>query len=617
MLHVTCYVLHDYNMLDLLKKHFGYETFRPLQGEIVEHCLAGKDALVLMPTGGGKSLCYQLPALKFPGLTVVISPLISLMKDQVDALRANGIPAAFMNSSLTPRENREIEEAVRQGGLKLLYLAPERLAMPHVLGFLQSLQISLFAVDEAHCISEWGHDFRPEYCGLKVLRDLFPNTPILALTATANARVQEDIVSQLELGKGRIFRSSFDRPNLTYRVLPKKRSFDRLVQEIRQRPGQPAIVYCFSRKKTEKVAADLHANGIQAAAYHAGLTADERTRVQDAFIRDQVPVICATIAFGMGIDKPDVRLIAHMDLPKSVEGYYQETGRAGRDGLPSECLLFYSAGDRFLHNFFIREMPDPAEQARARRQLDEISDYCEQDGCRRVFLLKYFGEQYAKSNCGACDVCLPKQVPNPSIQEVEFDRELFEKLRAVRWALAKAHTVPPYVIFGDRTLQDMARWYPQSQDSLGRIFGVGRGKLEQYGGKFLAAIRSYAQDKGIEEREIPQATVKASSPVARALTSTLLTTIGLFQQKMSLEKIAEARNVKVSRIVYHLEKALELGVKLDASHLAFPPDRLDRIKHAFEDTNSDFLALAREALGDSYSYDEIRLGRLILKARKR
>ncbi|MDD5726477.1 MAG: RecQ family ATP-dependent DNA helicase [Patescibacteria group bacterium] len=602
-------------MLELLKKHFGYEIFRPLQAEIVEHCLAGKDALVLMPTGGGKSLCYQLPALKFSGLTVVISPLISLMKDQVDALRANGIPAAFMNSSQTPLENRNVEEAARCGELKLLYLAPERLAMPHGLSFLQSLPISLFAIDEAHCISEWGHDFRPEYRNLIVLRGSFPRVPFLALTATANARVQEDIVSQLKMGNGRVFRSSFDRPNLTYRVLPKKRSFDRLVQEVRQRPGQSVIVYCFSRKRTEKVAADLHANGIKTAAYHAGLTTDQRTRVQDAFIRDQVPVICATIAFGMGIDKPDIRLVAHMDLPKSVEGYYQETGRAGRDGLPSECLLFYSAGDRFLHNYFIKQMQDVAEQARARRQLEEICRYGEQGGCRRVFLLKYFGEQYGKANCGACDICLPHEEPEPSIRELEFDRELFEKLRAVRRALADKLAVPPYIIFGDRTLQDMARWYPQTQENMAKIFGMSQGKLEQYSNEFLAAIRLYTQPKGLKELEIPQTAFKASKPAARALTSTLLTTINLFQKKMSLEKIAEARNVKVSRIVYHLEKALEQGVKLDASHMVFPADRLNRIEQAFDSAGSDLLTPAREALGDSYTYDEIRLARLILKAR--
>ncbi|MFA6100159.1 MAG: RecQ family ATP-dependent DNA helicase [Patescibacteria group bacterium] len=605
-------------MLELLKKHFGYETFRPLQSEIMDHCVNGKDALVLMPTGGGKSLCYQLPALKFPGLTVVVSPLISLMKDQVDALRANGVPAAFINSSLTPSENREVEDMARRGELKLLYLAPERLAKPHVIGFLQSVQISLFAIDEAHCISEWGHDFRPEYCGLKVLRDLFPSTPMMALTATANARVQEDIVSQLKLGNGRVFRSSFDRPNLTYRVLPKKRSFDRLVQEIRERPGQAVIVYCFSRKRTEKIAADLCVNGIKAAAYHAGLKADERTRIQDAFIRDQVPVICATIAFGMGIDKPDIRLIAHMDLPKSVEGYYQETGRAGRDGLPSECLLFYSNGDRAKHNYFIRDVQDPAERARAYRQLDEIVRYCEQDGCRRAFLLNYFGEKYSPTNCGACDACSPKAEIKEftNIEVPEFDHELFELLRVVRRNLANAHNVPPYVIFGDRTLQDMARWYPQSLEGMSHVFGIGREKLSQYGAEFVGAIRAYAEPKGIEERKANVVNSFGRTRTVRTTSDTILATVQLFKEKMSIESIAAMRCIKVSRVLYHLENALMQGMELDASHLVFPADRLSRIEQAFDESGSDLLAIAREILGESYAYDEIRLGRLILKAQR-
>jgi ATP-dependent DNA helicase RecQ len=276
-------------MLELLKKHFGYESFRPLQEEVISYCVSGKDSLVLMPTGGGKSLCFQIPALFFPGLTIVISPLVALMKDQVDALKANGIPAAFLNSTLSPSESAEVERLAQSGRLKLLYLAPERFAMPSVRRFLQSLTISLFAVDEAHCISEWGHDFRPDYRSLDLLRQYFPGIPIMALTATANARVRDDIVSQLGLGNGRVFQSSFNRPNLVYRVLPKKRAFDQLLAEIKQRPEQAVIIYCFSRKATEKTAADLRANGVKAAAYHAGLTAAERTRVQDRFIRDEIP----------------------------------------------------------------------------------------------------------------------------------------------------------------------------------------------------------------------------------------------------------------------------------------------------------------------------------------
>ncbi len=483
------------SMLELLKKNFGYETFRPMQEEIVGHCVSGKDALVLMPTGGGKSLCYQLPALKFEGLTVVISPLIALMKDQVDALRANGISAAFWNSTLSPSEAAHVEMEAAEGKLKLLYLAPERLAMSGVRRFLQTLNVSLFAVDEAHCISEWGHDFRPDYRNLDLLRVYFPGIPIMALTATANVRVRDDIVSHLQLGQGRIFQSSFNRPNLTYRVLPKKKAFDQLLSEIRSRKDQAVIIYCFSRKGSEKVAQDLRTNGIQAAAYHAGLSVKERTRTQERFIRDEMPVIAATIAFGMGIDKPDVRLVVHMDLPKSVEGYYQETGRAGRDGLPSDCLLFYSPGDRIKHEFFIREMEDLEDRRRARLQLQEMMNYAQTRSCRRTFLLGYFGEVWQEKNCQACDVCVPRALPEIKTETpTAFDRELFEKLRALRRELAYTLHVPPYMIFGDRTLQQMASSCPQNLESLATIFGVGKEKLRQFGARFLEVIRAHTSN---------------------------------------------------------------------------------------------------------------------------
>jgi len=607
----------DERLLPLLEKHFGYTRFRPQQREIVEQCLSGQDSLVLMPTGGGKSLCYQLPALLLPGLTVVISPLIALMKDQVDSLRENGIPAAFLNSSLSPRQMAEVETSVAEGKVRLLYLAPERLAIQSVQSFLQTVKVSLFAVDEAHCISEWGHDFRPDYRNLSVLRRRFPETPMIALTATANARVRSDIIAQLGLADGRIFEASANRANLTYRVVPKQKAFVGLLGELRARPGQAAIVYCFSRKGTEKTAADLKANGIQAAAYHAGLSAIERSRVQEAFIRDRVPVVVATVAFGMGIDKPDVRLVAHMDLPKSIEGYYQETGRAGRDGLPSDCILWYSAGDRFKQEFFIREMEDADEQRRARAQLMDMVRYAEARTCRRSILLKYFGETMPGDKCGACDNCLPRRsvATSKDKEAVDFDHELFERLRMIRRTAAESRGVPPYMIFGDKSLQEMARWYPQRIESLAKIFGVGKEKLAHYGPRFLQAIQVYAGEKGLAERTMPDAPpVRAT--VARAPSETVLLTAKLFAERKTIEDIALLRRLDAGTVLTHLEQAIDRGLKIDASHLAFPSaERFERIASAFRETGTQMLAPVRAILGESFGYDEIRLARLMLRVR--
>ena len=392
----------------LLKRHFGYDQFRPGQEEIITNSLAGRHSLVVMPTGGGKSLCYQLPALATGGVTLVISPLIALMKDQVDGLRANGIVADFLNSALNDRAAAQVERSAQAGAVRLLYVAPERVSMPGFRRFLATLDLRMIAIDEAHCISEWGHDFRPDYRALAELRDLFPQTPIMALTATATERVQRDIVEQLRLPDCRRFVSGFDRPNLTYRVEPAARAWDGLLDLLDERRGQSAIVYCFSRKDTEELAARLTGHGHPAVAYHAGLDADTRRLTQERFIDGEVPIVAATIAFGMGIDKPDIRLVVHHTLPKSIEGYYQETGRAGRDGLPSECVLFFNEGDRAKQEYFIRAMTGEA-RAVAEKQLQQMVDYCRLTTCRRRLLLQYFGDTVAGDSCGACDVCLAER----------------------------------------------------------------------------------------------------------------------------------------------------------------------------------------------------------------
>ena len=630
-------------MLDLLKRYFGYDAFRPLQREIITSVLDRHDTLVLMPTGGGKSLCYQLPALRFEGLTLVVSPLVALMKDQVDSLRANGIAAAFINSTLSYEEIGHVRARVQRNAVKILYVAPERLALPGFRDFLARLHISLVAVDEAHCISMWGHEFRPDYRTLVDLRGLLPGVPFIALTATATEQVRRDVAEQLELTQPREFVASFNRANLTYTVRPKRRrAIDALADLLHKHRGESCIVYCFSRKTTEDVAASLSAMGLSALPYHAGLDPALRSETQEKFIRDDALVIVATIAFGMGIDKPDVRLVVHYDLPKSLEGYYQETGRAGRDGLPSECVLFYSHGDKRKQDFFIDRIEDEAERRNAQDKLDRMIEFCGLSTCRRKFLLEYFGEAWTQDNCRGCDVCLtpreefdatiiaqkilsavirtgqrfgiahvsqvlrgadtkrirelrhddlsvygivtdlsdadvkeiagllqaegllhknsreyatlgvteagrkflkdrarltlarPKPVEDPprasrraalspdpaqtwrrrsatDEADTAYDPALFDKLRALRRKLAAARNVPPYVIFGDRTLRQMAYYVPQTSENLAQISGVGAVKLEQLGEEFLAEIMAYAREHEIEERPI-SSELPGSSP---------------------------------------------------------------------------------------------------------
>jgi ATP-dependent DNA helicase RecQ len=394
------------SLAPLLKQYFGYDSFRPLQREIMEMTLAGRDVLAILPTGAGKSLCFQLPALARDGLTLVVSPLIALMKDQVDALTASGVPATLLNSSIQGAESQRRRAALAQGEYKLLYAAPERVMTD---GFIQDLQrwnVTRIAVDEAHCISEWGHDFRPEYRQLAQLRQHLPDVPFLALTATATAQVRGDIVQQLQLRQPEVFLASFNRPNLSYTVLPKHQATRQVYEFIRERPHQSGIVYVQSRNSAENLAAALAAEGVKALAYHAGLQPETRVANQDAFIRDEAHVICATIAFGMGIDKPDVRFVIHADLPKNLEGYYQETGRAGRDSLPADCVLLFSRGDLVRNLKFLDAMTDAKAAGVAARQMRQMADFAEGSECRRAALLDYFGEQWPGDNCGGCDICL-------------------------------------------------------------------------------------------------------------------------------------------------------------------------------------------------------------------
>ncbi|HEY5791674.1 MAG TPA: DNA helicase RecQ, partial [Chthoniobacterales bacterium] len=408
-------------LLQTLKSAFGYSEFRPLQREIMETSLRGRDVFALLPTGGGKSLCFQLPALLRPGLTLVVSPLIALMKDQVDQLEATGVPATYLNSSLTAAETKRRLRGLHEGEYRLLYAAPERLMLDHWQENLRAWNVSALAIDEAHCISEWGHDFRPEYRQISQLRDWLPNIPFMALTATATERVRADVIRHLRLREPEIFVASFNRPNLTYRVIAKDQPGRQIAEFVRARREESGIIYCASRSAAERVAESLHERGYPVRPYHAGLSAEERSENQERFLRDEVRIICATIAFGMGINKPNVRWVIHHDLPKNIEGYYQETGRAGRDGLPGECLLLFSPGDIAKQTHFLEEISDPHERQVARAQLRTMVHYAECAQCRRRELLEYFGERFEPENCAACDNCLePRETYDGTVLAQKF-----------------------------------------------------------------------------------------------------------------------------------------------------------------------------------------------------
>lgn len=713
-------------MKTLLKQYFGYDEFRPLQEEIIKTVVSGSDCFVLMPTGGGKSLCYQLPALKFPGLTLVISPLIALMKDQVDSLKACGAEAEFINSSLAPAQINAICVRVKNKEIKILYIAPERFAMPAFQEFLKSLDISLIAVDEAHCISEWGHDFRPDYRNLKLLKTIFPVVPLMALTATATEKVRVDILNHLNIKKSRTFISGFNRENLNLSVIEKKNAFEKLVRLLQKYKNESVIIYCFSRKDTEAIAENLKLNGFSARAYHAGLESAQRKLTQDLFIKDKINIIVATIAFGMGIDKPDVRLVVHYTYPKTLEGYYQEIGRAGRDGLPSECVMFYTYADTRKHEFFINQIEDDRLRERAEEKLSQVLNYGELASCRKKYILKYFGEELAGDNCGACDICLSEkevfdatiptkkilsaiartvgrfgknyivdilqgrrvqkilinghdqlsvfgiikdlseneighivkqlvdlnfiaktvgQYPTLSLTkkgasflqsqeklelpklkddfgieaearkgELDYNPEMFENLRALRKDIADRAGVPPFVIFGDTTLREMAYYFPPDKENFARLAGVGEKKLLEFADVFLEVINKFAVENNISSISVPES--RATRPVKVKIRSLQfhMRTKELVIKKIPIDRIAKDQNLKPSTIINHIEKLIDAGEKLNLEYLKLPSDKFEKIKNAFRECGDEKLKPVFEYLGEKYEYDDIRLVRVLMRS---
>jgi len=711
-------------LLPLLKQYFGFSSFRPLQEEIIRDSLAGRDTFALLPTGGGKSLCFQLPALARDGLTVVISPLIALMKDQVDALHAAGAPATFLNSSLNQTEGRDRYRRLHNGEFRLLYVAPERLMLDGTLDALRKWNVRLIAIDEAHCISEWGHDFRPEYRQIANLRPMFPDVPMMALTATATERVRADIITQLKLREPRCYVASFNRPNLTYRVVPKSNGYGQLLDFVRARPREAGIVYCASRAATEKLAERLNADGVKARAYHAGLTPKERSENQELFLRDETRVICATIAFGMGINKPNVRFVVHYDLPKNIESYYQETGRAGRDGLPSECLLFFNAGDAVKQMRFIDEKPNPREQQIAREQLQQMVHYAESAECRRVELLEYFAEQFPGANCGGCDNCLspretfdgtmsaqkflscvyrirqhshfgvglnhvievltgadsekirkwghqqlstynighehtrkewqaigrelmrlgflsqsnekfstleltregnavlkerkpvkltrPMKVPVKAAHqagEIACDEMLFERLRGMRKHLADERGVPPYIIFSDVALRQMARNYPANEAEFSRISGVGTQKLREFSAIFLGEIAKHLAENA---RQIfADDSFTAAPPPKPMMGDTVRESLRRLRAGETVEEIARARDITAGTVHGHLATAIEAGEAVPLKALINEED-WECITDTFRTRGNASLTQIHNALDGRYDFGVLRIVRAAL-----
>ena len=718
----------DKVIYDKLKEYFGFSSFKGNQEAVIKNLLAGKDTFVLMPTGGGKSLCYQLPAMIMDGVAIVISPLIALMKNQVDAMRAfstdEGV-AHFLNSSLNKAAINQVREDVLAGKTKLLYFAPESLTKEDNIAFLRKIKISFFAIDEAHCISEWGHDFRPEYRRIRPIINDIGNAPLIALTATATPKVQMDIQKNLGMSDATVFKSSFNRSNLYYELRPKVDAEREIIRYIKTNEGKSGIIYCLSRKKVEELAELLRANHIRAHAYHAGMDAATRAQNQDDFLMEKVDVIVATIAFGMGIDKPDVRYVIHYDIPKSLEGYYQETGRAGRDGGEGKCITFYSYKDIQKLEKFMQGKP-VAEQEIGKLLLLETVSYAESSMCRRRTLLHYFGEEYTEDNCGCCDNCInpkpkidvtkdmvlmfdvlgkvgdkfkidylinvmlgkvtamiksyghnkcdyfgcgeshdakywgavirqaliqgmmDKNIENYGLISIndkgrEFmktphkveitldhnydaeqkeeqavasmgkggavaDEELYSMLKDLRKKVARDHSLPPFVVFQDPSLEDMSIQYPITLEELQNIQGVGAGKAQRFGAPFISLIKTYVEEKDI---------IRPQDMVVKSVGGKSANKIFIIQsidRKMDFEDIARAKDLDFDELLTEIETIVNSGTKLNISYYIneyMDEDKAEDIYDYFkEDAETDSLAEAVNELGREYTEEEIRLVRI-------